>query len=365
MTAPLPRWRGSWFDGKQAGAIAVWVTLGPEGLQLQRPGQPPLAWPYAGITQTQGANAGEHVRLERGDAPVEVLVVADPGFIEALRAAAPDAGFAAGLRGRHYAAWVAGLAVGTAALGMAWFMVGLPWLTDYAARHVPLAAEESLGKLVQEQIVPEDQRLSDAYRLKAIDSVVQRLIQGRGAPYTFRVVLSDDDAVNAFAAPGGYLVVNRGLLQKTARAEELAGVLAHEVQHVLHRHATRNILRQLSTQALFAVITGDAGTMGQVASMAGQLGALSFQRADEAEADRDGMAMVRQAGIDPAGTVRMFEILQAEGQDGPTFLATHPAMDDRLATLRKLAGPPGKRHPALLPDVDWHRVAHGPHQEAK
>src|SRR5207248_840587 len=91
-----------------------------------------------------------------------------------------------------------------------------------------------------------------------IDGIVAALpAKARPQPYTFRVAVVNSSIVNAVAAPGGHVILFRGLLERTDSAEELAGVLAHEVEHVLHRHVTRAIFQQASTGVLMAALVGD------------------------------------------------------------------------------------------------------------
>ena len=183
----------------------------------------------------------------------------------------------------------------------------------------------------------------------------------RSQPYRFKVTVVNQPIVNALAAPGGSIIVFYGLLDRTANPEELAGVLAHEVAHVLNRHATRAIFRQASTGILLAAIIGDArGVVAFGVEGARALGDLSHTRQAEEEADREGMKMLHAARIDPRGALTFFERLkEQEGKKGAAYaryFASHPPVSERLATLSALAaqasGPPVK----LLPDYDWQDV---------
>ncbi len=159
--------------------------------------------------------------------------------------------------------------------------------------------------------------------------------------------------------PGGYIVVNRGLLEKTETPEELAGVLAHEVQHVVQRHATRALFREMSVRILLASLTGDANGLGQALSAAGKLGGLRYQRGDEEAADRDGMKMLQAARIDPSGMISFFRRLAREGQRGPqapAYLSTHPQTADRILQLERLAAQAHYTPVTLLPGYLWEEM---------
>ena len=119
-------------------------------------------------------------------------------------------------------------------------MWGIPAAAAILAAHVPVSWEERLGQAAVEQLTASRRRCVDPEREAAIDAIVKLLLAPRpSVPYTFRVTVVDDQTVNAFAVPGGQVILLRGLLERTRTPEELAGVLAHELQHVLQRHATR------------------------------------------------------------------------------------------------------------------------------
>jgi predicted Zn-dependent protease len=160
-----------------------------------------------------------------------------------------------------------------------------------------------------------------------------------GVPYKFRVTVFNDPNVNAFALPGGQLVLLRGLIERSKTPEELAGVLAHEMQHVLKRHATRALIQHVSTGLLLAALTGDVmGPVAYGAQSAQVLGQLQYSRRAEVEADAEGMKMLLDARVDPAGTVRFFEGLTG-GDKQPRsvlrYLSTHPSTTDRIERLRQ------------------------------
>lgn len=153
--------------------------------------------------------------------------------------------------------------------------------------------------------------------------------------YRYQFHVADDPAVNAFAMPGGIIVVHTGLIAATRRPEELAGVLAHEIQHVEQRHSLRAMLKNLGLRGLWMVVTGDfgAGTIGQAAL---ELTSLSFSRAAEEQADAAGFDSLVAAGIDPRGMADFFAVMSnlEGGATPPAFLSTHPASSNREATLR-------------------------------
>jgi Zn-dependent protease with chaperone function len=356
-------WQGRYLDGVSAVRRAVTVRIARTGLELtQHDGGVTRFWPFTDIRQTQGTYAGEVVRLERGAELTEALLVDDVAFLRALHATSPDATrrFHDPARRRRRVYLTAGAGVGVIALAVSLYLWGMPALAGIAAARVPVAWEASLGDTVVGHLVPAGKRCEDARRQQAVDTIVSALLRGApGQPYRFRVTVVDDTAVNALAAPGGALVLFRGLLERTASADELAGVLAHEIQHVLHRHGTRMLLQRASTALLLAAVAGDvSGVMAFGLEAARTLGDLQFSRQNEEEADHDGLRMLVAAGIDPRGMLEFFrKVATLESTTGtlPRYLSSHPPSADRLERLKALAAaaPPA---PSVLPGYDWDDV---------
>jgi beta-barrel assembly-enhancing protease len=167
----------------------------------------------------------------------------------------------------------------------------------------------------------------------------------------------DDLTVNAFAVPGGQVVLLRGLVERTRTPEELAGVLAHELQHVLHRHATRLLLQHASTGLLLVAVSGDiTGAMAYGIESARVLGTLRYSRHLESEADMEGLRMLLAADVDPRGMIAFFETMRAAERGAPStlrYLASHPLAAERVETLKELAGSHAKEFRPLLPGLDW------------
>lgn len=357
MQTPLAtRWRGYYYDGRTASRYPVIITLTRDGIQIRREEHTSLWWPFDQVRQTQGFTAGEHVRLERGGEFAEAIVVTDEGFLAAIRHIAPHvrARFQAPPR-RSMRLVIALIALaGVIVLGTTIYLWGIPAVADAAASRVPVAWEERLGQDMVDAFIRPRQRCRNSELLKALDRIASTLTAAApGSPYTFRIVVADLAVVNALAAPGGHLVIFRGLLEETNAPEELAGVLAHEMQHVLHRHGTRAIFRDMSLGLLLSVVTGGGNV--STLEVARALGGLRYRRSDEEAADREGMKMIQAARIDPNGMVAMYELLQREtGRvEPPPYLSSHPRTADRLEQLKRQAS--GARYAPirLLPGIRW------------
>jgi predicted Zn-dependent protease len=351
-------WDAAYLDGRTAARRRATVRIGRAALEITVADSPaPLLWRYGEIRQTQGAYAGEHVRLERGGELPEVLLVPDVAFLSALREAAPGTHFhdPARRRLRVGAVFVAGVAAVGVALAL--YFLALPAAAAVVAARLPASWEQRLGEAIVQHLAPPEERCDDPARQARLDAIAAAVLRPvQPSPYTFRIAVVNDGTVNALAAPGGSIVVFRGLLDQTDSAEELAGVLAHEFQHVLHRHATRAILQHASAGILMAAVVGDVSAVVAFGlEGARMLGDLSMSRQAEAEADTEGMRMLHDAGIDTAGMVSFFEKLaRAHGDAGPgRYLMSHPAPHERLASLRALAAQWPRPRTRLLAGYDW------------
>ena len=359
-------WQGHYFDGRTTARHPVTVFLAPSGLELTKADGTRLWWPYGEIVQAQGAYEHEPVRLERGEPIPEAVVVDDPAFLSAMRRiskghAAPVA-LPQDRASRLKTVLLACAAtVALIAAVVAW---GIPAMGELLTPFIPTSWEVALGKSVVPQLAPSRLQCTDARLRASVDALVGRLAAaGPPSPYSFHVTVVDSPVLNALAAPGGEIVLYRRLVASPQTPEELAGVLAHEMQHVLQRHVMKALVRDLTLAALVAAVFGDVSGIGAFAVQGARtLTTLHYSRDAEAQADREGLTLLKAARIDPDGMVRFFQTLkkQAGGAEVPTYLSTHPETDERLAEMKALAAQLGtdlKSLPtALLADVNWSEV---------
>lgn len=201
---------------------------------------------------------------------------------------------------------------------------------------ISLDQEKALGKQfnaeVHQQLKVIDTREATGY----LQQLGERLV--KGAPKTdfqFQFHLVDDPAVNAFAAPGGHIYVNTGLVAAADFESELAGVMGHEIAHAVERHVTEQMSKMYGAQLLATVALGqDAGMLTQLTTqLVGTAMFSKFSRDAERQSDRLAIQYLVNAGIDPRGLPSFFKKLKAEGGAPPRllqWLSTHPVTDDRI-----------------------------------
>lgn len=313
------------------------ALLGADGVAL-------AGWPYSATRYLVDEVRGGPVRLALADAR---LTVEDRAFAAVLFARAPW------LRPRGWRAIaIAGITAAiVAACGAATYFA-MPILAGNLAAYVPVAWEERMGDDVLAELPWK--RCATVEGQAALDALTGRLVASVAVPYHLQVSVRNSTLVNAFALPGGRVVLLGGLLRSAQSPEEVAGVLAHELTHVLKRHATRNMIAQQGISLLLEAITG-GGFGGSVGTA---LATLSYSRAAEEEADAGAVQLLERAGISTEGLATFFERLSKEEASHeskdkgmsftvPNYLRTHPATEQRIAAVR--AQPSQGTSPALSP----------------
>lgn len=213
--------------------------------------------------------------------------------------------------------------------------------------------EAQLGRSVVAQLRGAGAILEDPQLKEFIQDLGSKLVgHANDGTQSFEFFVVDDEAINAFAVPGGYIGINAGLILASENESELAGVLAHEIAHVTQRHTARSIYDSQRTSILSmatmiaAVLLGaasDSPDAMQGALMAGQAGAMqrqiNFTRANEREADRIGIETLASAGFDASAMATFFEKLGRRygmaRQQIPAILQTHPVSIERIAEARE------------------------------
>lgn len=202
--------------------------------------------------------------------------------------------------------------------------------------------EIKLGQNFSKEIEKEVKIYKDPIVTKYITELGQRLAlysKRNNIPYHFKVV--DAEVVNAFALPGGYLYVNLGLIRAAENESELAGVIGHEIGHVVGKHGAKQLTKQLGFAAVAQLVLGkDSKRMGQLVAGIVATGALmKYSRDAERESDGYAVQEMYDAGIDPEGMATFFEKLLKLQKTQPTQLeqifSTHPPTDERIRNVRE------------------------------
>jgi predicted Zn-dependent protease len=192
-------------------------------------------------------------------------------------------------------------------------------------QYAPVVEKELKGRI-------EDQALQNY-----IDGVGQKVVKVSHRPdFDYHFVAVNDKSINAVSLPGGYIFVTKGMLLKIKNESQLAGVLAHEVVHVVARDTANMMSKQIGMDILFAAAMSQTTSEGAItaADLARQILSLKYNREDEKDADIGGLDYMVRAGYDPNGMVEMMQMLESEDTVKPVeFLSTHPSPENRISYL--------------------------------
>jgi Zn-dependent protease with chaperone function len=215
---------------------------------------------------------------------------------------------------------------------LAWLFL-VPWIASALAGRFPISYEKSIGdqtfNAMKADFVVDEKRT--AYVNEFFD---QMKISSR---YDVQIFVVKGDLVNAFALPGGRIVVYDQLINKLDSYPELAAMLTHEFTHVENRHTIKTLFRQLGSKVFLSLVFGDATAVGGVViSNADELKSLSYSRSLEKEADENGARLLADRKIDCNGFVRLFTLLKKEtpaNSENAEWISSHPNLDKRIKNI--------------------------------
>jgi beta-barrel assembly-enhancing protease len=338
--------RGVYFDGKTSrpypcdlafDSSSKSIVISPEGLTSQ-------SWPINLVSHSEFKGVGK-TTLQFGTFPFQSIEYTDhTAFANQVNHALPKRkeGFTAfanelvnsGMSG----AIVLIILVSSALISV--YVFALPWIAEQAVLSLPMAYEVKFGDKVYDSLITNEK--IDKKKSKALTQFAQNIDFETKYPLKFTVI--DDDQVNAFALPGGHVVVYTEMLDKLQKPEQLVALLGHEVSHIKNKHSLKNMGREFSGKIFLGLIFGDAGGMLDFAfDKAHSIAGLSYSRNMETEADLKGLEVMSHNKLDSQGMVGLMQILQKEeqktGMSIPAYLSTHPMTKKRLANIQKAPQP--------------------------
>ncbi len=227
----------------------------------------------------------------------------------------------------------------SAAVGFALLLAGLFYGLRQAGSAsiaiLPKSLDEKLGDFAIDNMDVGGSVVDDPVLTQAVERIMQRLVPNpEASPFKFKPRVVEASTINAFALPGGPMVVYTGLIRTAETPEQLAGVLAHEMAHVTRRHGMQRIAQSLGVVAGIQLLFGDVTGVAAVAVEVLRLGAVnSYGRDQEHESDMDAVRTMVAAQIDPRALAEFFEILRKKEGAGSSlvaFLGTHPDLSQRI-----------------------------------
>lgn len=315
-------WKALYFDGRTPTHRNVDVQTDRQGVRIEFEAGTTRIWRYEDFSVRQDRSQGP-LRLEYGEFPPEILEIADPEFGEVLGKRLPK-------KSLFLSVGFAMLAVLLVPAIIYW---GIPLASGWFAYFIPVSIEKQVGQYVIDEVFPSRIVCKTDAGEQALEKLVSRLVPP-DSEYVFQVEVVDSGLVNAIAFPGGNILIFRGLLEKSPSSDAVAGVLAHEMQHVFQRHGTENLLNQVALSGLFKLLTVEANAIAETL-FAGvrTLSLLKYTRELETEADALALQLLYQAGVDPVEMLAMFQVLKNHSSSLPESISTHPDMSSRMEKL--------------------------------
>ncbi len=335
------------YDGRSAAGRPCAVTPTSSMLDLRFGDGTSDAWPYDTLSLISDEGDGSRIVLAPGPKADERLTIMSPGVFRDLLAAIPSLRDQQPTRGYRAAALTAGAII--LVLALAW--LGYPVLKDGAVAMFPEQWSDRIGREMVNDEAMFEKPCTGARGLAALDRLAARLSEGAGLPEPITVHVRSAGEVNAFASTGGHIALLDGLIQQAETPEEVAGVLAHEIGHVKHRHPLKRLIDVAGIQLIVTGISGDVGAVGTTVLM------LNYGRKAEAQADDTALVLLDQAGIAASGLADFFDRMQKKNEDRINFvpfLRTHPPLADR-SRLMHSHKPPASLRPALT-EQEWRDV---------
>ena len=337
MTDDTQIHNGTFYDGKSAREHQVLITCAEHGIQITTPTlKQPVEWAYndmrnvADLANHKGASFRVMDSLGR-------LNITDEALVERLKNLAPNLNKSdiPAAMWKRISMWGAGAVASVVVI----IFVIIPGLADQLATMIPVEKEIALGNASLRQIErilgygkSKPLTCTGAKGQAALDKMTARLTAHFDSPYPLDIKVFNDKMPNAFAVPGGHIVLFDGLLKMADSPEGVAAVLGHEIGHVIHRDPTRLTLRSAGSVGILGMVFGDFAGGAVALIVAERLIAADYSREAEAGADNFAHKLLQDAKLPSVPMARFFEKLKDKYGDGPKLLshiASHPDLQGR------------------------------------
>lgn len=329
---------GEYKSSPNTAATPVFIAVNATSIAYKQANH--AQWIAVPINEMAGIHTfnQSNVVINFGKYPFQSLTCRDEQFLQQLKLQCHDYPIVANLFKNSKSTFIKlMLFIGAFIIGLAlitYFFI-LPWLVDKAVENFPSDYEKKFGKVMFDQVKTAEKW--DAPKTKLLNIFFDSL--HFTSKYNIEILCVKKEDVNAYALPGGYIVVYDGILKKMKSEEELAGLLAHEFSHIKLKHTLKSTFNSIGFSALLQIIFGgfDESVIGLLGNQTEQLRQLHYSRNLEQEADENGFNLMKEQQLDPHGMINLFERLKAESTDMiPSILSTHPLPAERINYIQAL-----------------------------
>ncbi|MGE5356619.1 MAG: M48 family metallopeptidase [Deltaproteobacteria bacterium] len=334
---------GKYLDGLSSKPVEVRIQLYRDHIEIIDEEEIILeSWKITDIKNIDFTGS-KSVHLTYGSFPEKNLIIEGELAFDTIRALYPELNrdniYFQLLKGNKFKIMIYGL-VSLVGVLLLYLFVVAPWIAVKVVNIIPKNQEIVMGNKMFESIS----------KFSSVDDEISASLNdffnetGFKSEYPVELVFIDEPLVNAYAVPGGKIIVYDGLLKKMDDWKQLAGLMAHELAHVEKRHSLKSLSRSLSIYIAVSVITTDlSGASTVLIDNAFKLNELSHSRSFEKEADNTGFDFMIENGIDPIGMIELFEELEKEeklivndkSKKILRYISTHPLTEDRIKSLKE------------------------------
>lgn len=333
-----PQFKAEYKSSPNKHAVPIVLSVNSDNIVYKITPESP--WATVPIAQIAGIHIynESNVVINFGTFPYQSIVCKDAGFLKELKSQCKQYPVIARLfkSGKTtFIKLILAISALIITLLLLTYFYFIPWAVNKAATNFPLEYEKKLGKIMFEQVKTSEP--FDSAKTRLLNSFFDSLhFENR---IKIEILCVKQKEVNAYAIPGGYIVVYDEILNKMESKDELAGLLAHEYSHIILRHTLKNTFNSIGFSALLQIVLGsfDESVIGLIGNQAQQLRDLHYSRSLEKEADKKGFELLKLQHINPRGMINLFERLKSENTDNmPEIISTHPLPEERIKYIEEL-----------------------------
>ncbi len=333
--------QAKFFDGTHAASYQVEITTLIDGVEIKyidSEGAKRIFWKYTSIFVTEESSSNLHGVISYSESPNARCEILDFSMFKAIQAKLPKKSRKTFMVSATWKVIGFLLIISVATIVAIWS--SMPFIAHHLAKDFPKDWEEAIGQYVVEQLVKEGSHCNSPSGIKALNSLVDKLVEASGSNKEFDVkIIREKDIMNAFAAPGGKIIIFSKMLDNANGPDEIAGVLGHEMSHVIKLHTTEGLIHNLGLLFVVNVLFAGAGEAANLAFVAQTLYQMDYSQDAESEADMMAVDILYKARIDREGLATFFEKLQKEeakiGERISEYFSTHPATSKRIKRIRE------------------------------
>ena len=354
MSAPSTFEGGVFSDQLPGGRAGATIAPTHKAIEAKATDGTLFSIPLGELQLEIGGASGKMVFCRNQDKSLTLFTEA-PGFLDAIEEQGGHyvqkltQGIRQGVRAKRNKSWamMAVAMVAMVALGTC-TVQSIGSFAHTSADAIPWSVDTYIGKTAMESMDLGGPKVEDEAITAVPKALVKKLGEAVDIPdLELEIHVVESKQINAFALPGGQMVVFTGLLHHANSPEEVAGVLAHEIAHVTKRHGLERIIQSVGVITVVQLLMGDAtGVMGMAVQLLTVATINNYSRDQESEADEEGVALLDAAGINPNGLAGFFEVLKEESpsdentpealQDALSWMSTHPDTDQRIEHVTEL-----------------------------